>query len=110
MQSILTIMQMVLTFGNICVIGYAFVKFVGRPHNTLDRRVTELEVKCKEMEQSLYQGNDRFRAQNDTNEVLIHSTLALIEYEIQYCLTEHKPMSKDLEKAKEELHRYLSKK
>ncbi len=110
MQSILTIMQMILTFGNICVIGYAFVKFVGRPHNTLDKRVTELEVKQKEIEQSLHQGNDKFRAQNDTNEVLIHSTLALIEYEIQYCLTEHKPMSKDLERAREDLHNYLAKK
>lgn len=110
MQSALMIMQIILTGGNICVIGYAFVKFLGQPHNTLDKRVTELEVKQKEVEQALHQGNDRFRNQNETNEVLIHSTLALIEYEIQYCLTEHKPMSKDLERAKEELHNYLAKK
>lgn len=110
MQSVLMVMQMILTFGNICVIGYAFVKFLGKPHDTLDQRVTELEVKQKEVEQALHQGNDRFRNQSETNEILINSTLALIEYEIQFCLTERKPMSKDLEKVRENLHGFLSRK
>lgn len=105
----LPVMQMVLTCGNICIIGYAFFKFLGKPHDTLESRVAVLEVKQREVEQSLHQGNDRFREQYDINEVIIHSVLALIEFEMQYCLTEHKQMSSGLEKAKEDLNRFLSK-
>ena len=55
-------------------------------------------------------GNDRFREQEEANDVLIHCVLALIEFEIQYCLTEHKEPSDDLKKAKDILHNYLAKK
>ena len=109
-QILLTIMQMMLSFGNICVLGYAFIKFLNKPHDNLETRVTALELEIREAKQSLLLGNDRFREQEGTNEVLIHSVLALIEFEIQYCLTEHKEMSKDLEKAKDDLHRYLARK
>ena len=109
-QTTLMIMQMALAFANICIIGYGFYKFLSKPHDNLETRVSALEVEMKETKQSLYQGNDRFREQETTNEVLIHSVLALIEFEIQYCLIEHKEMSKDLEKAKEDLHHYLARK
>lgn len=108
-QDVLSVMQLILSFGNICIIGYAFVKFLGKPHDSLESRVSVLEVKQKEVEQSLHQGNDRFREQHDVNEVIIHSTLALIEFEMQYCLIEHKQMSTGLEKAKDDLNRFLSK-
>lgn len=108
-NNILPYLQIILTFGNICILGYAFLKFLGKPHDTLESRVAFLEVKQREVEQSLRQGNDRFREQQDVNEVIIHSTLALIEFEMQYCLTEHKPMSAGLEKAKDDLNHFLSK-
>lgn len=108
-QDLLPVMQLILSFGNICIIGYAFLKFLGKPHNSLDQRISALEVKQKEIENSLRQGNDRFRSQDDVNEVIIHSTLALIEFEMQYCLIEHKQMSAGLEKAKEDLNRFLAK-
>ena len=82
---------------------------MNKPHDTLEDRVNAHDVEIKEIKSSLLQGNDRFREQDDTNEVLIHSVLALIEFEIQYCLTEHKEPSKDLERAKDDLHSYLSK-
>ena len=107
-QTILPILQLILTFGNICVIAYAFIKFMAKPHNSLEERVVKLEVKQKEHEESLKQGNDRFRAQNETNEVLIRSVFALIEFEVHYCETEQKPISKNLERAKDELHDYLA--
>lgn len=109
-QTVITVMQMLLTFGNICIMGYAFMKFLNRPHDTLSEKVSTHDVEIKEIKAALHRGNDRFREQDNTNEVLIHSTLALIEFEIQYCLTEKKTMSKDLEKAKEDLHNYLAKK
>lgn len=110
MENIMQLMQLVLSFGNICIIGYAFLKFVNKPHDDLEQKVNTHEVEIQEIKRSLLKGNDRFRNQNETNEVLIRSTLALVEFEIQYCLTENKGMTKDLELAKEELHRYLSRK
>lgn len=108
-QTVLPVLQVILTFGNICVLGYALLRFLNRPHDTLEERVNAHEVEIADIKKSLLQGNDRFREQDDTNEVLIHSVLALIEFEIQYCLTEHKEPSKDLERAKDDLHSYLSK-
>ncbi len=104
------ILKVVLQIANVVVLGYALYKFLNKPHNNLETRVATLELEFKETKQSLHQGNDRFREQESTNEVLIHSVLALIEFEIQYCLIEHKEMSRDLEKAKEDLHSYLARK
>lgn len=79
------------------------------PFKSLAGKVEEHEVRISKVESSLYMGNDRFREQENTNEVLLRSLLALIEFEIQYCITENKPISKDLEKAKDDLHSFLSK-
>jgi hypothetical protein len=107
--TLLPFFQLVLTFGNICVLAYALYKFLNRPHDTLEDRVNAHEVEINDIKKSLLQGNDRFREQDDTNEVLLHSVLALIEFEIQFCLVEHKEMSAGLTKAKEDLNNYLSK-
>lgn len=80
------------------------------PFRVLTGKVEEHDLKIKEIEVSLKQGNDRFREQEDTNEVLIRSVFALLEFEVHYCETEHKPISKNLEKAKDDLHDYLAKK
>lgn len=109
-QTILPYLQLILTTGNICILGFALLKFLKRPHDTLEEKVAEHEVKIKEIETSLRQGNDRFRDQEDTNEVLIRSVFALLEFEVHYCETEQKPISKNLERAKDDLHDYLAKK
>lgn len=101
--------QAFLIFCNVCIMLYVFKGFVSKPHNNLEDRVTKVELKVEGIEDSLKQGNDKFREQNTTNEVLLNSTLALIEFEIQYCLTENKHISPELQKAKENLHGYLSK-
>ena len=100
--------QLILTLFNIAIILYGFYIFLTKPRITLEKRVQALEVKLAEAEKSLLQGNDRFRSQDETLEVLIRSTLALIEFEVQYCITENKPISDDLKKVKEDLHIYLS--
>lgn len=107
--SVLPVLQTVLAFCNIAVIAYGLFKFLNKPHDTLDERITTLEVEVKEIKSQLHTGNDKFRNLGEANEVLIHSTLALIEFEIQYCYTEHKEISKGLEKAKEDLNNYLAK-
>lgn len=78
------------------------------PFEILSKKVDEHEIRLNKMESSLYLGNDRFREQEQTNEVLLRSLLALIEFEISYLLQEGKPISKDLEKAKDDLHDFLS--
>lgn len=103
-------MGLFLQFANIMIILWAFKNFLRKPQDTLEERVNAHEVEIKEIKQSLLQGNDRFRVQDDTNEVLIKSVLALVEFEMQYCLTEKKPMSNGLEKAKASLDDYLAKK
>lgn len=110
MQLVLTALSLFISLSTVCTLIYGFGKFLSKPHESLEQRVGILEHKCKEVERALIKNEADFHEQDTTNEVLIHSTLALIEFEIQYCLTEKKPMSKDLEKAKEDLHRYLAKK
>lgn len=109
-QIVLSILQMILAFGNICIMAYAFSKFLARPHDTLEQRITNLESRVDDLEESRDQSTDKFKEQTSTNEVIIHSVLALIEFEMQYCISEHKTMSPGLEKAKEDLHTFLSKK
>lgn len=108
--TVLPVLQTILAFCNICILGYALFRFLNKPHNTLEERVNAHDIEIREIKASLLQGNDRFRDQDDTNEVLIRSVLALVEFEMQYCLTEKKPMSNGLEKAKESLDNYLAKK
>ncbi len=107
---ILTFLSLIISLSTVCSMIYAFSKFLSKPHDTLEQRVIMLEVKQKELEREKEKLRERCHEQDETNEVLTRSTLALIEFEIQYCLTEKKPMSKDLEKAKEDLHHYLAKK
>ena len=120
-QTALPIMQLILAFANICVIGYGFYKFLNKPHDNLESRISTLEsshqelkttnaLEHKELKESLLKGNDRFREQDDTNEVLIRSVFALLEFEVHYCETEQKPITKNLEKAKDDLHEYLARK
>ena len=113
--TVLPVLQMILAFCNIIIIGYGGYKFLNKPHDTLEQQVKELEKKVeaheyafKEVRQALLNGNDRFKDQDDAIRILIKSTLALIEFEMSYCLIEHKEISPALSKVKEELNDYLS--
>jgi len=110
-------LKVFLQIAQVITILFAVYKFTRKPHDTLEekhkaleKRVDEHDVKIKEVSDSLKQGNDRFRIQEDTNEVLIRSVFALLEFEVHYCETEQKPISKNLERAKDDLHDYLAKK
>lgn len=110
MSFLLLMMQSFLALCQICIMLYAFKKFLSKPKNDLLERLTAVEIRVKDIEMSLHQGNDNFRMQKQTNEVLIHSTMALIEFEIQYCLTEKKQLSPELQRAKDDLQSFLSRK
>lgn len=113
-------MDLILKFANIVIIGYAAYRFTMRPHDSLQERVTALEDKVeklengadlrqKDIEQQLRQGNDRFRSISNVLEVLLTCTLALINFEVHYCESEHKDISEDLEDARKILNKMLAK-
>ncbi len=100
----------VLTVLNIIDKQNTLKKNAAEPFNNLKCRVDAHDVEISDIKQALKQSNDRFREQEDTNEVLIHTAFAILEFEVHYCETEHKPISKNLEKAKDNLHEYLARK
>lgn len=110
MQLALVVVSLITSFGTACTMAYTFTKFISKPRDTLSERITTAEVKIQEIERIIEKQNALYNDQEKTNEVMIHSILALIEFEIQYCLTEHKEMSEDLKKAKENLHNFLASK
>lgn len=98
-----------LSFCNVCIMLYTFRGFVKKPKDDIIGRIVELEVKVKEHDDSLKKGNDNFREQDKTNEVILTSILALIEFEMQYCAVEKKPVTQGLQTAKENLNKFLTK-
>ena len=110
MQEIMTGMDMFLKFANIIVLLYAAKKFLGKPHNSLEQRVAALETEVKDMKQSLHQGNDNFKEIFSALKVLIHSVMALLDFEMEYCLNEHMNKPDGLVDAKKDLECFLREK
>lgn len=109
-ENLTTAMDIFLKLANILVLLYAAGKFLGKPHSSLEQRVTALETEVKDAKQSLHEGNDNFREIFTALKVLIHSVMALLEFEMQYCLSEHKEMSEGLKDAKTDLENFLREK
>ena len=109
LQLALMSFQLLVAIGTFAGMLYAFKVFLSKPKDSLEARVAILEKEMDDLKKSLHQGNDRFRKQDDTNEVILHSILALIEFEFQYCITEKVTMTDELKNAKEDLQRFLSK-
>lgn len=112
--------DLILKLANVLMLGFMFWKFMRKPHESLDNRLKAIEKKVedlesevnlrhKDFEQQLRQGNDKFRAIEKFIEVLLTCCLALINFEVHYCETEHKEISEDLEDARKVLNKCLSK-
>lgn len=107
-KDILPIFQLLVSIFTLFGMLYAFKKFIEKPHDTLEERITTLEIKQKETEQQLHQGNDRFKKQDDTNEVFINCMLAFIDFELSYCSHTDYKYTEDLDKAKDTLRKHLA--
>ena len=114
-QTVLLVMQMILSFGNICIIGYAFIRFVNKPHSTLEskheelvKRVDKHDVRLEDIEESLHRGNDKFREQASTNTAFREIMLAFVDFEIAYCIHTGYEHQDDLKRAKKKLEEHLS--
>ncbi len=115
LNSFSEILKVLLQIANVVVQRYALYKFLNKPHSTLETKHEELvkrvdahDVKLKEVEESLHQGNDRFRKQADLNEVFINCMLAFIDFEMAYCSTTNYKDIDDLKTAKATLRKYLA--
>lgn len=115
LQAFSEILKVFLQVANIVVLGYALYKFLNKPHDTLEekheelkKRVDEHDVKIREVEKSLHQGNDKFREQDETNAAFKSVMLAFVDFEIAYCLHTNYEFTDDLMRAKKELQDYLS--
>ncbi|MBO7715381.1 MAG: hypothetical protein J6S85_17595 [Methanobrevibacter sp.] len=108
-KEILPVFQLAVSICTLLGMFYAFKKFIERPHDNLESRVIALELKQKETDQKLHQGNDRFKKQDDTNEVFINCMLAFIDFELSYCSHTDYKYTEDLDKAKDTLRKHLAK-
>ena len=109
MEKLLDFAQGLATILNVGVLLLAYFKFFRKPADNIRDRVVALEVQQKSVDEFMKKSDEKSKAQSETNEVLIHSVFALIEFEMQFCLTENKPVTKGLEDAKDTLHKYLYK-
>lgn len=104
------VLKVLLQVANIAILGYALYKFLNKPRNTLEEKVKEHDVKIKEIEDSLKQGNDRFRNEANTIEVIQICMLALIDFELTFCAHSDYKCTEDLLKAKNILQEHLARK
>lgn len=108
MQMFITLVQLTLNLGSLVIMLYALIRFLKKPQESIEERIKTLEIEVDALKASLKQDDKRFEYQYDTNEIIINSLLALIEFEIQYCITEDKQPTKALEQAKDKLNAFLS--
>ncbi len=104
------VLKVLLQIANVVILGYALYKFMNKPRNTLEEKVKEHEVKIREIEESLKQGNDRFRNEASTIEVIQMCMLALLDFELAYCAHNNYEHTEDLIKAKNLLQEHLARK
>lgn len=119
-QTIQTVALCLSLFLNVCsvaVIIYNFKRFLDKPKEELQSEVEqikedikELRVKQKETEESLKQGNDKFRELAEANKVFISCMLSFLDFEIAYCYNSGYKDSEALQEAKKTLNEYLKKK
>lgn len=114
-QDISSALGLILQLANIVVIGYGLYKFMNKPHDTLEEKHEELvkridkhDIRLDDIEESLLKGNDKFRAQEETNATFKSVMLAFINFEIAYCRNTGYEDNEDLLAAKKELSEYLT--
>ncbi len=114
-NQILPVLQLISQIAIIIGMVYGFYKFMNRPHDTLEQRVTSLEIELKDTKQSLLQGNDKFRVhekefkkQHKLNNAFKSIILAFINFEIAYCQNTEYAYTEEIVKAKKEIEKLLT--
>ena len=115
MDQVSEYLKVFLQIAQVVTILFAVYKFTRKPHDTLEekhkaleKRVDEHDVKIKEVETSLKQGNDKFRKQEETNATFKSVMLSFVNFELAYCSNAGYEDNQDLLDAKRELNEYLT--
>lgn len=108
-RTLLDVASLLISFCTLVTLLYTFYKFTRRPHESLQEQVKLLNSKYDEIYKQLGELTAKSAMHDATNEVIIESTLALIEFEMQYCLMENKQVSEGLNDAKISLQKFLAK-
>lgn len=108
-QNFATIMQLLVSIGTLTGMIVALKKVLSAPSISKDKRLIELEIKIKDIEESLKQGNDKFRELYETTEISQSCILALIDFEIQYCISEKVQITDELKESRKKLHEFVVK-
>ena len=107
---VIAVFGLALTVINIIDKVSSFKKNAHAPLDIINQRLDVLETKISTVELSQKMEMERNNEQDRTNEVVIRSTLALIDFEMQYCITERKQVTPDLQRAHSDLKDYLASK
>ena len=112
MMSVLTViiavLQVITMSISLGIMFWGFRKFLSSPRRELELRIIGLETEVKDLKRERDLHETKLKKVDDVLEVILRSTMALIEFEVQYCLTENKEPTQALEKAREGLNEYLS--
>ena len=115
MNTILLGFQIFLAFCNTCIMIFAFVKFVNKPHDSLadeikklKEEITKLNLTIERMQRSLDSSHEKHREQDKTNKVFKKVFLLLASFEVTYCQEKVFEHTDDLKEAKRELEEYLA--
>lgn len=122
LRTLLNILQLLTTFGTLCIMLYTLKKFLSKPQDTLAARITACEAKLaaletklqdyiQSVERSLQLSNDNSKHVEEGCKALQSTVYSLIEFELTYCRrTGYEGDTEDLEEAAKELHNYLKNK
>lgn len=110
MAFISDLLKNILQLCNIVIIAYGLYKWLGKPHADLENRVKKLEDDLRDLKQNVKEGDAQIGINEQAMSTMQHCLLALIEFEIQYCISHGEEISDDLKDAKKQLHDYLAKK
>lgn len=78
---IIQIMQIILSFGNICIIGYGFYKFLNKPHDTLEEKHNALAKRVDEQDRILGSFNSLMKRIDEQGTLLNEHSVKLKEHE-----------------------------
>lgn len=81
-NSIITIFQLIISFGTVCTLLYAFTKFTQRPQETQDERITALEARVNKLEEQSADTNIHITSIEKGNKVMQQAMLAMLDHAI----------------------------
>lgn len=102
MNTILAIFQLIISFGTVCTLLVAFVKFTQKPQQTQDERISVLEKKVVALEEKASDTYKHIQNIDEGNRIMQQALLAMLGHAINGEDVE------ELRKARQSLYDYLT--